>query len=273
MSIPRSAVVIVSMLALGACRGDKFTSQKAVAPPPQGTVPAAGGTEAGDKTKQNPGSTVTSPTTGTADTSAATTGEPATGGPKVGTVTTGAKTDASGTLAAPVVGGSAAVEFDAALKLSTETQDKIRKCLSLWGGHPFKKISAANYKSYAAPVSVAGFGFNAVNDTEASTVDKLVVVNFALNLGGETQMKLMNPKGWYCLKGAVSAGAGLGVAHTQIDMHCTSRLAQSNLSVALDSATGAVAIGTGGETGSQLGILVDATVTLARKQTNGTACK
>jgi hypothetical protein len=82
----------------------------------------------------------------------------------------------------------------------------------------------------------------------------------------------MNPKGWYCLKGAFAAGDGETQAITNIDLHCSAKLAKSNLTVSLDSQKETIGVGVDEAEGAQLGIRIDATVALKRKLANEGAC-
>jgi hypothetical protein len=150
--------------------------------------------------------------------------------------------------------------------------EAVKKCLKIWGKHPFKTVTPTNYKKLSGGFSAFGININPPKDTETSSEDKLIVIDFGANYKSTALWKLMNPKGWYCVKAYAAAGDATTQAQTNIELHCTAKLANTNLAVSFDSDKGQVGVNTGGQSGAQLGIYVDAKTSVTRKSTNGSGC-
>lgn len=164
-------------------------------------------------------------------------------------------------------GSKANIEISA--DQNTET---IKKCLSLWGNHPFKKVTGANYKRLASPVAFLGLQIGKIDDTFETKEDFLIVVDVGVNIGSQVTYNLMNPKGWYCLKANITAGVDSATpATTKINLHCSAKLAKSDLALNVDSQKGTVGINQGNGAG-QFGIAIDGTVTLNQTATGGGSC-
>jgi hypothetical protein len=169
--------------------------------------------------------------------------------------------------------------------------DALRKCLNLWGTTPFKEVKASQVKVMDVSVGVGGgllgsglggLG-NLINignpkDLESTAEPRLVVLPLSVNVGANTTFELMNPNGWYCMKAAVGARSTVN-----IKLHCSAKIAQSDLGIRLDTkpspAPGGapalpvnVGINDGRTPGSQLGIMVDSNVNLTRVDSAGNAC-
>lgn len=177
-------------------------------------------------------------------------------------------------------------------------KDSLRKCLNLWGTTPFKEVKADQVKVMDVNVGIgggllsgglAGIG-NIINignpkDLEVTSTPRLIVLPLSVNVGGATTFELMNPNGWYCMKAAVGARSTVN-----IKLHCSAKIAQSDLGVRLDTNPGGTAGGTpagapagspslpvsvgindGKTSGSQLGIMVDSNVNLVRVDSSGVA--
>lgn len=284
--------LVASLAAIGAvgCRGEKLNGKTPDPVPTAAPTRATGANTDEASPSGNPGS-------GDSSANAQTTGNDGPTSPSIsgvtttgngGTVATTTGTARPTTMAGPgnmIPAGSTSINAPAALvttgasgvTLSSDVDaDAVRKCLNLWGTHPFKSVSAANYKKLSPNVAVnlGGFGLElgAINENTATAEPQLVVIDVAVNYASTTTWKLMNPKGWYCVKGAVATGSDTVQALTNINLACTAKLAKSNLALSLDSNTGNLAVGTGVDQGAQLGILIDASVKLSRLQPNGAAC-
>lgn len=99
--------------------------------------------------------------------------------------------------------------------------DEIRSCLSSWKDHPFKEASP-QFKTLGTRVKVMGVG-DETTDAEKSDKPSLILVKPNVTVMSKSTLKLLNPNGWYCLKGKVSV---LGKSEIEIDCHA--KLASSN---------------------------------------------
>ncbi|MEY2987172.1 MAG: hypothetical protein RJB13_693 [Pseudomonadota bacterium] len=169
-------------------------------------------------------------------------------------------------------------------------RDALRKCMNLWGTTPFKEVKADQVKVMDVSVGVgggllpgglAGIG-NIINignprDLDVTSSPRLIVLPLSVNVGGATTFELMNPNGWYCMKAAVGARSTVN-----IKLHCSAKLAQSDLGVSLNTNPGSgtsgtptlpvsVGINDGRTPGGQLGIMVDSNVSVVRVDSNGIA--
>jgi hypothetical protein len=93
-------------------------------------------------------------------------------------------------------------------------------CLKAWGQHPFG--SRPTYRTLATSVTVFGRGPGTV-DREVTPGPELVVVNPGVNVMGASQIELLNPNGWYCLRATVNVMGGM-----DIKLHCNARLASAH---------------------------------------------
>jgi hypothetical protein len=162
--------------------------------------------------------------------------------------------------------------------------------MNLWGTTPFKEVKADQVKVMDVSVGVgggllpgglAGIG-NIINignprDLDVTSSPRLIVLPLSVNVGGATTFELMNPNGWYCMKAAVGARSTVN-----IKLHCSAKLAQSDLGVSLNTNPGSgtsgtptlpvsVGINDGRTPGGQLGIMVDSNVSVVRVDSNGIA--
>lgn len=60
-------------------------------------------------------------------------------------------------------------------------------------------------------------------DREVTPAPRLVVVNPGVNVMGGSEIELLNPNGWYCLRGAVNVMGGM-----TIKLQCNARLASAS---------------------------------------------
>ncbi|MEZ5643983.1 MAG: hypothetical protein R3E99_02275 [Burkholderiaceae bacterium] len=106
-------------------------------------------------------------------------------------------------------------------KLPALAQDapntSIAACLKAWGTHPFGDNPA--YRTLSTSVKVFGIGQDTA-DRDATTEPALVLVNPGVNVMGGSQIELLNPRGWYCMRTTVNVMGGL-----TIKLHCDAQLA------------------------------------------------
>lgn len=104
-------------------------------------------------------------------------------------------------------------------------EDEIRTCLHNWGKTPFSS-ERPDFRVISAKVRVVGIGDN-VEDSRPTDKPELVLVKPAVSVMSKSVMELMNPNGWYCLKGKVDV-----MGKTEINLHCKAHMTSSK-----DSAT------------------------------------
>lgn len=100
------------------------------------------------------------------------------------------------------------------------SQAALKACLKNWGEHPFDENNL-NYRTLGAKVSVFGIG-NAMTDGVVTDKPALIYVKPNVSVMTKSRMNLMNPNGWYCLKGKVSV-----MSKSIINLHCDAHLASS----------------------------------------------
>lgn len=96
----------------------------------------------------------------------------------------------------------------------------VKSCLKNFGKHPFD-IVKPQFSAISTNVKVLGIG-GKTNDEEMTKSPQLVLVKSNGTVLSKNVLSLMNPKGWYCLKGQVAV---LGKA--EIHLHCQAKLASS----------------------------------------------
>lgn len=116
-------------------------------------------------------------------------------------------------------------------------QSAAQACMRAWGSqHPF--TDTPPLRTVSGAVRVLGRG-SSVADREVTDFPVLVVVQPGVNVLGESEMELLNPNGWYCLRAAVNVGGGL-----RIKLHCDAHIssATSGTSVFGDNAGRGVSV-------------------------------
>lgn len=109
---------------------------------------------------------------------------------------------------------------------------EVKKCLAAWGTKsPFKNIKSTKFRVINAGGSVFGLGGDTV-DSAKTNYPQLILVNAEANVMGKAYMKLLNPKGWYCLNGQVTV-----MGKTTITLACTASLASTGESTTVLGAT------------------------------------
>ena len=101
-----------------------------------------------------------------------------------------------------------------------EVDGPVAACLKVWGDHPFGKNP--RYKTLDTSVTVFGIGARTA-DTEPTRSPTLVLINPSFNVMGGSTIELLNPKGWYCLRTAVSI-----MGRVSIRAHCKAHLASTS---------------------------------------------
>ncbi len=96
----------------------------------------------------------------------------------------------------------------------------LQACLKAWGEHPFGPNPA--YRTLATSVKVFGIG-QGTADREVTPGPSLIMVNPGVNVMGGSEIELLNPNGWYCLRAAVNVMGGM-----DIKLHCGARLASAS---------------------------------------------
>ena len=100
-------------------------------------------------------------------------------------------------------------------------RDALRACLKSWGQHPFVEGNL-DYRTIAPSVRVFGTGVSVQDDRETEQPE-LVLVKPSVSVFSRSTIKLLNPQGWYCLKGKVAVFSSVDI---QID--CRANLASSS---------------------------------------------
>lgn len=94
-------------------------------------------------------------------------------------------------------------------------------CLSQWKKHPFKK-EKPSYRVLSSKVKVLGIGRNS-NDEAATDKPELVLIKRSVTVLSKSEMSLLNPNGWYCLKGNTGV-----LGKSVVKLHCDAHLATSS---------------------------------------------
>jgi hypothetical protein len=100
-------------------------------------------------------------------------------------------------------------------------RDALRACLKSWGQHPFVE-GTLDYRTIAPSVRVFGAGVSVQDDRETAQPE-LVLVKPSVSVFARSTIKLLNPQGWYCLKGKVAVFSSV-----DIQLACRANLAASS---------------------------------------------
>lgn len=106
----------------------------------------------------------------------------------------------------------------------------VRECLEKWGKTPFDKAKP-KYRTISTRVKVIGIGGDVV-DANKTEKPELILVKPAVSVMSKTSYQLMNPNGWYCLKGRVSV-----MGKIDITLNCKAKIASSKDDVSVMGAT------------------------------------
>lgn len=126
----------------------------------------------------------------------------------------------------------------ALLTHSALANEDVNACLKAWGKHPFG--NNPSFRTLKANVKVLGIG-GKVEDTAATEKPELVLVQHSVSVLSKQRFELLNPNGWYCLKGPVTV-----LGKSVINLHCKAHMANSDEGVAVAASnddTGGTAVG------------------------------
>lgn len=98
--------------------------------------------------------------------------------------------------------------------------EAIQACLVHFKTHPFDAKAPA-FQTLSTGVKVFGIG-SSTNDLTNTETPKLVLIKTNVTVMSKNKLQLMNPNGWYCLKGQVSV-----LGKTEIHLNCKSKIASS----------------------------------------------
>ncbi|WP_223212052.1 peptidoglycan-binding protein [Thiolapillus brandeum] len=96
----------------------------------------------------------------------------------------------------------------------------VRACLNNWGKHPFN-ARHPKYRVFGTKVRVFGIG-GKVRDTVHTDRPELVLIKPNVSVMSKSNMDLLNPNGWYCLRGKVNV-----MSSTTINLDCRAHIASS----------------------------------------------
>ncbi len=118
--------------------------------------------------------------------------------------------------------------------------DELKECLRHWGKHPFSK-SEPEYRTIAGKVKVMGIGGEMI-DMVKTEKPALILLKPSVNVMSKSVITLMNPNGWYCIKGKVDV-----LGKTEVNLHCHAHMASSSDGTTVlgsdDSETGVTVLG------------------------------
>ena len=84
----------------------------------------------------------------------------------------------------------------------------VKACLDAFGDHPFS--ANPEYRSLSTGVKVFGIGQDTVDDTPTKDPE-FVYVTTSVNVMGGTDISLLNPNGWYCMRSNVNVMGGVTI--------------------------------------------------------------
>jgi hypothetical protein len=118
----------------------------------------------------------------------------------------------------------------------------IQSCLSKWGKTPFSTENP-EFRTLKMKIKVLGIGGN-VADEKATDKPDLVLVKANISVLSATKIRLLNPNGWYCLKGKVDV-----LGKTTVQIACNAKIASTggdgaNVLGAKDTEGGTTVLGT-----------------------------
>ncbi len=96
----------------------------------------------------------------------------------------------------------------------------VKACLRNFVKHPFN-AEKPTFRTMSAKVRVFGIG-GSTSDEKPTAKPELVLVKPNVAVMSKNDLNLLNPNGWYCLKGQVSV-----LGKSEIHLHCKAKLAAS----------------------------------------------
>jgi len=100
-------------------------------------------------------------------------------------------------------------------------KDALNACLKHLGKHPFAEGNLV-YRTIGPSVRVFSIGVSVQDDRETQQPE-LVLIKPSVSVFSEVTLKLLNPQGWYCLKGKVAVFSAV-----EIQIDCRANLASSS---------------------------------------------
>lgn len=105
--------------------------------------------------------------------------------------------------------------------IAAETDNEtIQTCLKKWGAHPFSGKETA-FRTLEGGFQIFGSGPH-IDDSKVTETPDLVLVKRNITAISSKKIRLGNPKGWYCMEGAVTV-----IGSTKIDLACGAKLASA----------------------------------------------
>jgi hypothetical protein len=103
-----------------------------------------------------------------------------------------------------------------------DDQSALDGCIAAWGkDSPFRKGKHAD-SVIGTGVKVFGIGSSKSGSDPVTDKPNLVYVRPAVNVMGKSTIRLENPKGWYCLRSAVTVAGKI-----EIEAHCNAHIASA----------------------------------------------
>ena len=120
------------------------------------------------------------------------------------------------------VAASSTVAILASASVIAADQRVVDRCIADWGSaSPFKKGAVPN-RVIAPGVKVFGIGKNNSGDERVTDKPSLILVRPAVNVLGNSIIRLGNPMGWYCFKSNVTVAGEIA-----IEVHCNAHIASA----------------------------------------------
>jgi len=105
------------------------------------------------------------------------------------------------------------------IPVNAEQKKVLEDCLKQWPNSPFSPEALSQAKVIDLQNAPQNNGL-LYSDESVSERDRLVLVNFAINIGNQSSIALKDPKAWYCLN--VTAKI---INNFRIELGCKSQLA------------------------------------------------
>jgi hypothetical protein len=97
----------------------------------------------------------------------------------------------------------------------------VRACLAHWGKEAPFDSKNPKYRVLSSRVKVLGIGGETRDDVPTDSPE-LVLIKANVNVLSKAELNLLNPNGWYCLKGQVAV-----LGKSEVKLHCKANLASS----------------------------------------------
>lgn len=97
----------------------------------------------------------------------------------------------------------------------------VKACLKNFGKHPFN-AEKPQFDVLSAKVKVLGIGGSTVDDN-ITKEPKLILIKPNVTVLSKANLNLLNPNGWYCLKGQVAV-----LGKSIINLNCKAKITSSS---------------------------------------------